>query len=266
MARCCAARGSAQQLWRAVQLLGLLLGALLLRQYTHWGRGHEPPPPPLPPAVAAHFAEALAVLRPLVQAKRAALAAGDCPACELSSRGAEHGRVAQRLSRLEQLERELLAKAGPGLELPPLPHPAPAPMAAMPTPAAAAARPAPAVPLAASLLPTAETTPSLPELVAPAAVAAPTVAQRGAETALSALTRLTPQTATPRTFIVYAPSPLPGQQGADASSEGSGGELATSLARAAPDAVRQATRPRFCCCRPLPFKPVEILRTPRPSC
>jgi hypothetical protein len=238
MARCCAARGSAQQLWRAVQLLGLLLGALLLRQYTHWGRGHEPPPPPLPPAVAAHFAEALAVLRPLVQAKRAALSAGDCPACEPSSRGAEHGRVAQRLSRLEQLERELLAKAGPGLELPPLPHPAPAPVAAMPTPAAAAARLAPAVPLAASLLPTAETTPSLPELVAPAAVAAPTVAQRGAETALSALTRLTPQTATPRTFIVYAPSPLPGQQGADVSAEGSGGELATSLARAAPDAVR----------------------------
>ena len=180
------------------------------------------------------------VLRPLVAAKRAALAAGECPQCERSSSSAAaHGQAAERLSRLERLQRKLLRQADTGLEMPPLLPPlAPtSPSLREPVPPP----PPPVPPLQAQVDDSPVATPTVgesspePEPAARAAVHIPTVQQAGAEAAASIFRRMVPRTSTPRSFVVYAPAAVPGQRAV--SSDERASKLAKELALDAPDAV-----------------------------
>lgn len=216
--RCSASRAPVY-LWRAVQLLGLLIGALLLRQYRHWG---ETPHSNPTTAATAHFSASLRALRPVVEGKRAALAASKCPSCESSGDGTRSS-TEEALGELEHLEGRLLHRVWPASLRAGLPL---ATLAALAPPTHHQPTATPARPAAASTQP--PTTSTSATAVKPAATgvaSAPATAasdsnpslnlvhvqQVAAETPLRLLARLTPATATPRTFVVYAPSQHSGQ-------------------------------------------------------
>ena len=173
------------------------------------------------------------MLGPLVAAKRAALATGECPQCERSSSSAASGQAAERLSRLERLQRKLLRQADTGLEMPPL-LPPPPPREPVP--------PAQSVPpLQAQIGGSPVATPAVgesspePEPATRAVEHKTQVQQRNAETPASIFRRMVPRTSTPRSFIVYAPATVPGQRAV--SSDERSSKLAKELALDAADAV-----------------------------
>ena len=205
-------------------------------RYRHWGSAAPRGPPSPSSAVEAHFTESIALLQALVENKRASIAKGACPQCDAGGRAAS-GPPAERLSRLEQLQRKMMHQAGTRVELPPLAqspaaivdHSLPEPVTATHAlkspsqgdpeahPIALAGKPLPADPPAAT---TVETT---------------SVEQGSAEAATSILLRLIPRTSTPRSFIVYAPAALPGQR--TMTTDDSSSKLTKGLALDAPDAV-----------------------------
>ena len=218
-------RAAPLHLWRATKLLSVLLAALLLGRYRDQARNAATT------AAADHFTRSIAALRPVVEAKRAALEAGECPRCRPGAVPAGAGRPAQRTDHLLQVEGELLRRAGLGdapRSLPPAdalplrrpPPPATAAPGTPPSPSnappAAIAEPAQA-PVRSEAPPAASAAPTPPP---------PTIQpqQRDGEGALSLLSRLAPPSQTPRVFLVYAPPAGPKTNGDHGASD-----LATAL-------------------------------------
>ena len=224
-------RAAPLHLWRATKLLSVLLAALLLGRYRDQARNAATT------AAADHFTRSIAALRPVVEAKRAALEAGECPRCRPGAVPAGAGRPAQRTDHLLQVEGELLRRAGlgdaprslPPADALPLRRPPPPAPAAMETPTSPSNAPSAAIvePAQAPVRPEATpAAPAAPTPPPPAEATPPTIQpqQRDGEGALSLLSRLAPPSQTPRVFLVYAPPAGPKTNG-----DHSASDLATAL-------------------------------------